>query len=147
MPGNSRKPRKAVTNPLLLMVGKQKVGQEDADKIAMPLMIHLDAAKRGQCTDAGCNTLAEHLIAASLIAAATRSKAFHDQVTQAYVMLKKAAERPTKLLDLTTGEYMAIREAIATYVRALPNVEIRVMRGAMDEAVKRLHGASEAAKT
>lgn len=138
------KPRKRI-NPLHLVVGKQKVGQEDADKIAMPLLIHLDAAKRGQGTNAGCNTLAEHLIAASLIAAATRSKAFHAQVTQAYVMLKKAAERPTQALDLTTGEYQAIRAAIGTYVRALPEIEIAVMRGAMQEAVKRLYSASKVA--
>lgn len=116
--------------PLLLLSKKQKVGQEDAEAIALPVMIHLDAAKRGQGTNPGLNFLTQHLIIASYIAARTKSKAFHDQVTKAYAALKKAADRPTQSLDLTTSEYQAIKRAIGTYLVAMPEVEV----GMMDEA-------------
>jgi hypothetical protein len=34
--------------------------------------------------------------------------------------LRKACARPTQLLDLTTGEYAAIRLAVSNYVRHCP---------------------------
>lgn len=116
-----------LSNPLTLFACKQKVGKEDADKIALPVLIHLDCAKRGQCTNAGTNFLTTHLIIASYIAARTKSKLFHDTVTGAYAALGRAAARPTVLLDLTTSEYRSIRTAISWYLRAIPNVEVGVM--------------------
>lgn len=128
--------KKANINPLILVACKQKVGEEDASQIALPVLIHLDAAKRGQCTGAGCNFLTSHLIMASYIAAATKSKAFHDAVTKAYAMLEKAAARPTSLLDLTTTEYQAIRTAISWYLRSLPRLEVGVLNQACQASAK-----------
>ncbi|NHZ94574.1 hypothetical protein [Massilia sp. CCM 8734] len=119
-----------IYNPLDIFARKQKVGADDTRLIAMPAMIHLDAAKRGQCTASGANFLTQHLIIASFIAARTKSKAFHGQVTKAYAALQKASARPTKLLDLTTGEHKAIAAAIKTYLCAMPNVEVGVMNDA-----------------
>jgi hypothetical protein len=123
-------------NPLEIFARKQRVGQSDTDAIALPLMIHLDAAKRGQCTAPGANFLTTHLIAASYIAARTRSKRFHDQVTAAYAALKKASDRPTALLDLTTGEHAAISKAFKTYLCAMPDIEVGVMYDATAIAKK-----------
>lgn len=117
-------------NPLLLVAAKQPVGQDDADEIALPVLVHLDAAKRGQCTASGVNHLTLHLIIASALASKTRSKAFHDACTKAYSMLEKAARRPTDLLDLTTTEYQALRTAFNWYLRALPKVEVMTLNGA-----------------
>lgn len=123
-------------NPLTLIACKQKVGQNDTDQIALPILIHLDCAKRGQCTAPGVNFLTTHLIIASYIAARTKSKLFHDTVTKGYAALKKAADRPTKLLDLTTTEYTAIRTAVSQYLRAMPNVEVGVMSEACRVAAR-----------
>lgn len=122
-------------NPLILVAAKQKVGKEDADLMALPVLVHFDAAKRGQCTAAGANHLTMHLIVAAYIAAQTKSKAFYDCVQRAYGALMSAAERPTTALDLTTGEYKTMRAAIALYVRALPNVEVWLMNEASKHAV------------
>lgn len=123
-------------NPLELIARKQKVGKEDAESIMLPIMAYLDAAKRSACTTPGANFLAKHLIIASYIAAKSKSRRFHDQVTAAYAALKKASERPTKLLDLTTGEHRAIAVAIKTYLCAMPNVEVGTMRDACAIAAK-----------
>jgi hypothetical protein len=123
-------------NPLALVACKQRVGKEDANAVALPLMCHFDAAHRGQCTGSGANHLTTHLIIASYIAAATKSKAFHDLVTKAYAMLRKAAARPTKLLDLTTAEYAALKQAFAWYLRALPQIEVGLLAQACAAAEK-----------
>jgi hypothetical protein len=120
----------------LLVAAKQRVGQEDADLIALPLLAWLDAAKRGQCTGTGCNHLTTHLIIASYLAARTKSKAFHTLVTRAYDQLRKAAERPTHLLDLTTGEYQSLRLAFSWYLRALPQIEVGMLNEACTAAHK-----------
>lgn len=126
--------KRDVINPLLLVVAKQPVGQEDADAIALPVLAHFDAAKRGQCTAAGCNHLTTHLLIAAHIASATKSKTFYETVNKAYNALMKAAERPTKLLDLSTTEYKSLRAAFSMYIRALPRVEIARMTAACKHA-------------
>lgn len=123
-------------SPLTLIACKQKVGASDAAQIELPVLIHLDCAKRGQCTNPGANFLTTHLIIASYIAMRTRSKHFHDLVTRGYQALMKASARPTERLDLTTGEYKAVRDALATYLRALPIVEVGVMAEACAAAEK-----------
>ncbi len=117
-------------SPLEILVRKQKVGKADADAVALQMYMHLDAAKRGQGSNHAANQLATHLIAASYIAQQTKSRAFHAQITAAYAALKKASERETKLLDLTTGEYKQIRAAFNTYLTALPTVELGIMHDA-----------------
>lgn len=126
----------AKRNPLDIFARKQKVGEDDTRAIALPIMVHLDAAKRGQCTVGGANHLTTHLLIASYIASRTKSKSFYDQVVKAYAALGKASARPTKLLDLTTGEHKAIAAAIKTYLCSMPQVEVGVMNDACKAAEK-----------
>lgn len=123
-------------NPLVLIAAKQRVGEEDSSAISLLVLLHLDAAKRGQCTGSGCNFLTSHLITASYIAAATKSKAFHDAVTRAYAMLERAAARPTSTLDLTTTEYAALRVAFSWYLRSLPSLEVGMLAQACAASAK-----------
>jgi hypothetical protein len=123
-------------NPLDIFAKKQRVGQSDTDAIALPLMIHFDAAKRGQCTTAGANFLTRHLIIGAYIAARLKSKPMHDRITLAYAALKRASDRPTKRLDLTTGEYLAIAAALKVYLCAMPAFEVGTMNEACAVAVK-----------
>lgn len=123
-------------NPLVLLCKKQAVGIEDADSIALMVLLHFDAAKRGVCTNGGANFLTRNLIMGSYIAARTKSKQFHDAITNAYNALKKASDRPTKDLALATSEYQTIRKGLSWYLRALPQVEIGVMSEACRVAEK-----------
>lgn len=126
-------------NPLDLLAMKQKVGQEDADKTALPVLIHFDAAKRGRCTVAGAYLLTFHLICASYMARRLRRPVFHRQVTAAYAALGKASARPTELLALTTTEYHAIRPVLAKYLDDMPSFEVGMMAEAAQAASKELN--------
>lgn len=128
--------KKANINPLMLVAAKQRVGEEDANAISLPVLCWLDAAKRGQCTNTGLNHLTTHVIISSWIAARTQSKTFHDSCTVAFDMLRKAAMRPGDLVALTTTEYQAIRKAFGWYIRALPNCEVLTLSRACQEAEK-----------
>lgn len=134
-----KKPRKyqgVNSSPLTMLAAKQLVGHGDADQIALPLLIHFDGAKRGRGS-VGCHRfLTTHLIIASAIATGTGLKAMHAQVVAGYDALTEAAERPTKELDLTTGEYATIRKAIASYLRVLPQIKIGLMMFATLHAEK-----------
>ncbi|CUI03919.1 hypothetical protein BN2497_2615 [Janthinobacterium sp. CG23_2] len=125
-------------NPLILLAKKQTVGAEDASSIELMVLIHFDCARRGVCTNPGANFLTTHLIIASYLASRLKSKRFHDQVMRAYGMLCKASERPTATLALTTGEYLAVREALGTYFRNLPSVEVGVMHEACQVAARNM---------
>lgn len=119
-----------ILTPLATIVAKQRVGEEDAKEIELPILCHFDAAKRGQCTNLGQQHLYMHLLAAQCIAARTKSRQFYDVTVKACDALMKASRRPTELLDLTTGEYNAIRSALSIYLRALPAMEVGVASGA-----------------
>lgn len=144
MAGN-KKVRKAPSKdyqriaPMLTLVGKQKVGNEDADAVALPLLIHFDAAKRGQGPAVGQQHLYKHLIMAQLLAAWTKSQVMYDATVKACDALMKASQRPTELLDLSTSEYTAMRKAYGMYLRILPIVEVAMYGRAGDEA-ERLMG-------
>lgn len=126
--------KKINKNPLTVIALKDRVGEESAYDFRMMALLYLDAAKRGQLSGSGYNSLATIILAAASIAAQTRSKRFYDICNAAYQMLCKAGMRPTKLLDLTTAEYQAIRPAIAWYVRGLPSVEVGIMAEACARA-------------
>jgi hypothetical protein len=119
--------------PLALLGKKQRVGSEAAQESELQVLLYLDAARRGLCPTPCANGLAEHLIVAVYIAKRVKSGPFLRQVMAAYDALTRAMARPTRLLDLTTREYTALRAAFATYARALPAVEIGVMAEAQAE--------------
>lgn len=126
-------------NPLEILAGKQKVGREEANKIALPVLISLDAAKRGQATARLANNLTEHLIIAITVFSKAGNRPLYDCAAKAWLALCKACARPTDLLDLTTGEYAAIRVAIAYYLRALPNLEMCVFSYAVAHTISKLN--------
>ena len=131
---------KFLANPLDLLTGKQLVQQVDADKIAMLVLIALDAAKRGRAPASLANTLTEHLLASAAVWSQTGNRRLYDVAVTAWNALLKAGARPTELLDLTTGEYAAIRTAISYYLRALPKLEVGTLALAYDKALQQLRG-------
>lgn len=139
--GNARN----IITPLVTLAGKTRVGEEDAKTISLPLLLHFDAAHRGQCNNVGQQHLYKHLLAAQCVAVRTKSKAFYQITVDACDALMKASMRPTQLLDLTTKEYAAMRKAIGWYVKALPMLEVGVLSGACEFAEAILNRVPDAA--
>lgn len=110
--------------PMLTLIGKQKMGKEDADGIALPLLAHFDAAKRGQGPAVGQQHMYKHLIMAQILAARTKNRSLYDATMMACDALMKASQRPTNLLDLSTSEYVVMRKAFGIYIRLLPFFEV-----------------------
>lgn len=111
-------------NPFELIARKQLVGAEDTSQIELIVLLHFDAAKRGQCTNPGYNFISRHLIMANYLAVRLKSKSFQTITNCAGEAWRKAGERPTAALDLTTKEYRAVRAALGVYFRHLPRVEV-----------------------
>lgn len=127
-------------NPLDLLVGKQLVGQEEGDKTALLVLIALDAAKRGAAPAGLANSLTEHMLTSAAIWSQQGNRRLYDKAVLGWTALGNACARPTELLDLTTGEYAAIRLAISYYVRALPLLEVGVLAAGYAKALQQLRG-------
>lgn len=127
-------------DPLALIAAKRKIEPDLADQLALAALLALDAAKRGAAPAPVANTLTEHLLTSVAIWSQQGNKPLYAAGAKAWQALIKACARPTVLLDLTTGEYAAIRLAIGYYVRALPMLEIGVLVAAQQKALQRLRG-------
>lgn len=125
-------------NPLMVIAGKTKIQPEDVDAIALPILIALDAAKRGKAPNSLSNTLARNMLAAAYIMTKNGNHAMYMSVADAWTALKSACERPTQLLDLTTKEYQALRKGVSTYLRTLPHIEAAMLVGAYKLADERM---------
>lgn len=131
------KHRQAI-NPLEVIAMHQKVGKDDADQIQLPVLIHFDAAKRGQGTADSANFLTKHIVIALILGSKSGNRAFYDLAGHAYDAMHKACERQTEYLDFTTGEYQAMRKWIEAYFKAMPAVSVGMMNYACQEAQKKL---------
>lgn len=121
-----------------LIAVKQRIEPDVVDHVALAVLLALDAAKRGLAPAPMANTLTEHLLTSVAIWSQMGNKPLYLAGVKAWQALSKACARPTQLLDLTTGEYAAIRLAISHYVRALPRLEIGVMTRAQGKAYAQL---------
>ena len=124
-----------------IFAAKAKIKREDADEIALRVLIALDSAKRAKCSYALANFLTKHMVMAVAIGSQMRDQGFYKLCMEAYTALFKASNRDTIDLDLTTGEYAVIRRAVAYYVNHLPHVELGMLNFASAHAEKVLRGA------
>jgi len=125
-------------DPLAILAMKRHIDTDTCDQVAMVVLLAIDAAKRGAAPAPVANTLTEHLLTSVAFWAQTGNKRLHEAGVKAWEALRKAKARPTALLDLTTGEYAAIRLAVSYYVRALPRLEIGVLVMAQQSALAQL---------
>lgn len=133
------RPKKgSVINPLMLIAAKNKPDQESVDKIAMLSLVALDAGKRGKCPTPLANSLTEHLLVNVLMWSRMGNRPLYDRAITAWNAMIKACQRPTELLDLTTGEYQAIRHALQYYLRAIPQLEVGKLASLFLEAQRKL---------
>lgn len=127
------------------MAAHQKVGQDDANEIALPVLIHLDAAHRGRGDANTANFLTKHILIALTIGSKSGNRPFYDIAGAAYDALRKACYRPTDLLSFTTGEYQAMKRWIASYLRVLPTATVGMMNFACANAQRILDDLDKAA--
>lgn len=121
-----------------LIAVKQRIDPDDVYSVELAVLLALDAAKRGAAPAPVANTLTEHLATSAAIWSQMGNKPLYTAAAEAWQQLRKACMRETVLLDLTTGEYAAIRKAISYYVRALPKFEVGAFTRAQGIALARL---------
>lgn len=131
--------RSSLINPLVVIAGKNKLPQKDIDDIHWDALVALDAAKRGHATGHLANKLRDHVMTCVVLWAGVGNRALYEGAVNAWNALVKAFSRPTVLLDLTTTEYQAIRKAISYYLRAMPQLEAKMLTGAFLEAQRKLN--------
>lgn len=120
--------------PFELIALKQKVGAEYADEVALFVLCHFDAAKRGRCTAQGYNFISRHLVQAYFIAARLKDPRAMQRIQAAGDAWRKAGDRPAEAADLTTTEYTTVRDGLKLYFRALPKIEAGTYRQACNVA-------------
>lgn len=131
---------RAIQNPLAIMKGKHPLDAYTKWLTTFQVLAALDAAKQSQGTNMICNTLTENLMIACGIWSKLQNKKQYDIAALAWEALHKAADRPTTLLDLTTGEYKTIQKAIVAYLRQLTVIEMGVYAYATINAQTSLQG-------
>lgn len=129
-----------IADPLELLAAKRLIDADTVDQLALAVLLALDAAKRSAAPASVANTLTEHLLTSAAMWSQMGNKPLYLIAAKAFTELRKACLRPTVLLDLTTGEYAAIRRAISYYLRALPQIEIGVLIAAQGRAFAQLRG-------
>lgn len=121
-------------NPFELIARKQRLGEEDANTMVLPVLLYLDAAKRGRADITASNGLAQWIAMAQIIASKIVHRPMYDIACGAGQALYRAAGRREALLSLTTGEYIALRKLMAVYLRVLPQLELQMMVAACARA-------------
>jgi len=121
-------------NPFDLIARKQRLGEDDAATMALPVLLYLDAAKRGRADIAASNGLAQWIAMAQIIASKIVHRPMYDIACGAGQALYRAAGRRETLLSLTTGEYLALRKLMVVYLRILPQLELQTMVAACARA-------------
>lgn len=120
--------------PIDLIVLNQRVGAEEADRQALPILIYFDAAWRGQGGIAAENALLRLVIIGQVIGSKSNNRAFYDVACAGGLALLKAAQRGNELLAFTTGEYQAMRKLVRSYLRVLPDLTIKMLLFAFKRA-------------
>lgn len=122
--------------PFDLIARKQRVGADDTALIELPVLIVLDAAKRGVCPAAGVNFLTSHMVIAVYLAKALKLPMLHKQAMAAFDAINHASGRMREVMDLTTTEYRALRDVLKSYFRVLPLVEVGILTDASRESAR-----------
>lgn len=131
-------------NPIAHLIGRQRIGEDDAQPHALVMLICLDAAKRGKAPAHLSNMLCIYLLGAIRIWHTSGKKALYTEAVAAMQALITACRRPTELLDLTTGEYAALRRGVVRFVDLLPQVELAKFSEAMKLAEAEMNRIDDA---
>lgn len=129
--------------PIELMVAKQRIGNEEADQHALPILLYLDAAHRGQGCISAENALLRLVLVVQVLGSKSGNRALYDIGCKGVQALFTAAGRGAELLAFTTGEYQAMRKLVSAYLRVLPGLQIIMLAFACkraDEIIEEMRG-------
>lgn len=134
---------KRTFTPIELMVAKQRIGDEEANRHALPVLLYLDAAHRGQGCIAAENALVRLVLIVQVLGSKSGNRALYDIGCKGGQALFTAAGRGAELLAFTTGEYQAMRKPVNSYLRVLPGLQILMLTfacGRADELIAEMRG-------
>jgi hypothetical protein len=129
---------KEQSRPPVFDAMKAKVGRDDANQIALHLLLNFDMAERGLGDERCAHVLAKHLLIALAIGERSNIKALHEAAGDGYEALEKVCKRQTEFLAFTMRDYRAIRRAVVAYLQVLPNVAVGLMYLANKRALEAL---------
>lgn len=129
---------------LRAIVGRQKIGASDAADIELPVRIHFEAIHRGEGTAAGENFVVFTVMTGLVVANSIKSRLLYDIGFAAYEALRRASERPTPVLTLTTGEFKAVCAFFKSYFSLLPSLDLKTLHGAALVAAQQLERSKAA---
>lgn len=116
------------------LVLKQQLGQKDADDLSLPVLVYLDAAKRGEAGVGPENALVRWVLMAQVIGSKSGNRRFYDLAVAAGKALFGACGRGNDLLALTTGEYVALKKLMAAYLSILPTMQMKLFLFAVNRS-------------
>lgn len=125
---------KRTFTPIEMLVAKQRIGSEEADQHALPVLLYLDAAHRGQGCIAAENALVRLVLIVQVLGSKSGNRALYEISVKAAQSLFTAAGRGQELLAFTTGEYKAMRKLVSAYLRVLPGLQIIMLAFACNRA-------------
>lgn len=134
---------KRTFTPIELLVAKQRVGNVETERHALPVLLYLDAAHRGQGCIAAENALVRLTLIVQVLGSKSGNRALYDIGCKAGQALFTAAGRGAELLAFTTGEYQAMRKLVNSYLRVLPGLQILMLAfacGRADELIAEMRG-------
>jgi hypothetical protein len=120
--------------PFDMIHAKQRVGHEYADEAELFVLLHFDAAKRGQLAPIGYNFISRHLVMAQYIFARLKANDMLKVVQLAGLAWQNVGGRPGKLVYLEDAEYAPLCAGLRAYFRALPRIEAGTYRQACNVA-------------
>lgn len=123
-------------SPFDLIHAHQRVGHEYADEAELFVLLHFDAAKRGQLAPIGYNFISRHLVMAQYIFARLKANDVLKVVQLAGLAWQNVGGRPGKLVYLEDVEYVTLCAGLRAYFRALPRIEAGTYRLACNVADK-----------
>jgi hypothetical protein len=129
--------------PDLAAIRREKVGRKDAEDLELRAYLCLDAAKRSRCPMEAYHYLATVITMAAYIGRRCGIPELEGDAIEAGLALNRAGLRPTRLLDLTTGEYKSIRPVLRRYFAVLPDLEL----GVLDDARRLAEAFQKATQT
>ena len=124
-------------NPLGLFARKSTMKQDEADDLALYVLIWLDAIKRGAATNPVINAMTEQLATCVVLWRILGNKSMELVAVEGWNLWAKACKRhPNEPPQLTTTEYLGMRKALNYYMRAMQKVEMGKLVEASQTAVR-----------
>ncbi|UXY13816.1 hypothetical protein N8I74_10830 [Chitiniphilus purpureus] len=125
-------------NPLLMLAGRQVVGEQDAQHFQLLALCHAHRFASGRADGISLDILLETMVALQLIAGELRNCPLYDNACAAVTQLSRAAEtahaQQARALRPSTQQRRIIAGLIDRYVELLPRITVGLLNAATTRA-------------